>query len=68
MQGRQVMPPGSYSAAQLDFYACLTELDAAVGRIVDSLESKGYFQITMLWLTSDNGPEGNCLPSELLLA
>jgi arylsulfatase A-like enzyme len=34
--------PGSYSDAQLDFYACLNELDAAVGRVLAMLESSGY--------------------------
>jgi arylsulfatase A-like enzyme len=34
--------PGNYSDAQLDFYACLNELDAAVGRVLALLTSQGY--------------------------
>ena len=54
--------PGNYSDAQLDFYACLNELDDAVGRVLASLEKHDYRENTMLWLTTDNGPEGNCQP------
>eukprot|EP00049_Salpingoeca_infusionum_P017279 m.352374 g.352374 ORF g.352374 m.352374 type:complete len:540 (-) comp16501_c0_seq1:365-1984(-) len=54
--------PGNYSSAQLDYYACLLELDAAIGRVVTALKKHKYFDNTMLWLTSDNGPEGNCHP------
>eukprot|EP00045_Choanoeca_perplexa_P010428 m.105203 g.105203 ORF g.105203 m.105203 type:complete len:534 (-) comp15277_c0_seq1:117-1718(-) len=54
--------PGTYSDAQLDFYACLNELDAAVGRVLNKLESTGYRDNTMIWFTTDNGPEGNCQP------
>ncbi|EDQ89600.1 uncharacterized protein MONBRDRAFT_7910 [Monosiga brevicollis MX1] len=52
--------PGNYSDAQLDFYACLNELDAAVGRLLTDLETFGYRNNTMMWVTTDNGPEGNC--------
>lgn len=54
--------PGNYSDAQLDFYACLIELDAAVGRVLSSLDTHNYRDNTMLWFTTDNGPEGNCQP------
>jgi arylsulfatase A-like enzyme len=54
--------PGNYSDVQLDFFACLNELDAAVGRVLDTLERQDYRENTMLWLTTDNGPEGNCAP------
>jgi arylsulfatase A-like enzyme len=51
-----------YTAEELDFYACLTQLDTAVGHILALLESTGYFANTMIWMSSDNGTEHNCPP------
>jgi len=50
------------SDAQLDFYACLNELDHAVGRVLDALDTYGYGHNTLTWLATDNGPEVNCEP------
>ena len=49
--------PGAapYTSAELDFYACLTELDAAVGRVLATLDAHGYGRDTMTWFTTDNG-------------
>jgi len=33
-----------------------------VGRILDTLVEEGYYENTMVWFTTDNGPEGNCYP------
>ena len=57
-------PPNDvpYTAQELDYYACLTQLDTAVGQILDLLHSTGYYDNTMIWLASDNGPEHNCPP------
>lgn len=49
-----------FSDAQLDFYACLSELDASVGRVLAVLEEQHYYENTLIWFTTDNGPEGNC--------
>jgi len=49
-----------FSDAQLDFYACMNELDASVGRALDVLDEQGYYENTMIWFTTDNGPEKNC--------
>ena len=35
-------PLANLSDTQLDFYACLNELDAAVGRVLDLLDDLGY--------------------------
>lgn len=51
-----------YTFAELDFYACLVELDAAVGRVLTTLTNAGYYDDTMIWFTTDNGPEVNCPP------
>jgi arylsulfatase A-like enzyme len=52
-----------YNEEELDYYACLIELDNAVGTILSSLEQYGYYDNTMIWFASDNGPEMNCPPN-----
>jgi arylsulfatase A-like enzyme len=56
--------PGSqpYNHQELDFYACLNELDSSVGAVLDALKRLGYYDNTMTWFTTDNGPEINCPP------
>lgn len=56
--------PGAkpYSDLELDFYACLNELDNSVGLVLDALDRLGYYDNTMVWFTVDNGPEANCPP------
>mmetsp|Transcript_2165 Transcript_2165/g.4374 ORF Transcript_2165/g.4374 Transcript_2165/m.4374 type:complete len:817 (+) Transcript_2165:442-2892(+) len=49
-----------YTMEELDYYACLVELDAAVGEILQALDETGYYNNTMVWFASDNGPEGGC--------
>ena len=51
-----------YNHQELDFYACLNELDNSVGAVLDALKRLGYYDNTMVWLTTDNGPEVNCGP------
>ncbi len=41
------------------YYGCVTALDEQLGRIRGTLETLGVANDTMLWFTSDNGPEGN---------
>eukprot|EP00028_Trichosphaerium_sp_Am-I-7-wt_P009383 CAMPEP_0168513646 /NCGR_PEP_ID=MMETSP0405-20121227/3607_1 /TAXON_ID=498012 /ORGANISM="Trichosphaerium sp, Strain Am-I-7 wt" /LENGTH=410 /DNA_ID=CAMNT_0008532559 /DNA_START=216 /DNA_END=1445 /DNA_ORIENTATION=+ len=53
-------PKGDYSSAQLDYYGAEVELDEQIGRIRKLLKTQGYADNTMIWFTSDNGPEGNC--------
>jgi arylsulfatase A len=40
------------------YYGNITQLDAAVGQMVQALERAGVSDNTMVWFTSDNGPEG----------
>ena len=54
-------PP--YTDEELDFYACLTELDNAVGIVLQALEQEGYYDNTLALFTADNGPEKNCPPT-----
>ena len=53
-------PP--YNSKELDFYACMNEFDEGVGTIIAALKRLGYYENTMIWLTTDNGPEVNCGP------
>lgn len=53
---------GPYDSAELDFYACLNEFDEAVGTIIAALKKVDYYDNTMIWFTTDNGPEVNCGP------
>lgn len=55
--------PGNFTDFQLDFYSCMTELDGAVGRVLAALDSRGYYENTFIWFTTDNGPEKNCGPA-----
>ena len=55
-------PLRNLTSIQLDFYACLNELDHAVGRVLDALDSHGYGENTLAWLATDDGPEKNCQP------
>lgn len=54
--------PGNFTFPQLDYYACMSELDGAVGRILGALDAHGYYNNTFIWFTTDNGPEVNCKP------
>jgi len=39
------------------YLGCVTALDAQIGRLREALERLGVADHTMLWFTSDNGPE-----------
>ena len=64
--GETCRPPGSkdplYTEKELDYYSCMNELDKSIGQVLGSLERTGYYDNTMVWFTSDNGPEWNCPP------
>ncbi len=44
------------SAAQI-FYASVTDLDAQIGRLLDGLDKLGLADNTLVFFSSDNGPE-----------
>jgi len=54
--------PENFTFAELDYYACMSELDKAIGRVLGSLDKRGYYDNTFIWMTTDNGPEYNCGP------
>ena len=46
------------------YFGCITALDEQMGRLRKELRTLGIADNTMLWFTSDNGPEGkNDLPT-----
>ena len=45
------------------YFGCITALDRQIGRLRHSLRSLGVGDNTMLWFTSDNGPEGRPGPN-----
>jgi len=47
-----------YSEGEQHYYGCITALDEQVGRLRKELRNLGVAQNTMIWFTSDNGPEG----------
>lgn len=40
------------------YWANVTQIDEAVATIVEALKEEGVYDDTMIWYTSDNGPEG----------
>jgi arylsulfatase A-like enzyme len=52
------MYPGRDEGEQ-HYFGCITALDVQVGRLRQELRQLGIAENTMLWFTSDNGPEGN---------
>ncbi len=40
------------------YLANVTQIDEAVGQVVEVLKSEGVYDETLIWYTSDNGPEG----------
>ncbi|MDF7808782.1 sulfatase-like hydrolase/transferase [Pontiellaceae bacterium B12219] len=41
------------------YFANVTQIDEAVGEIVQALKDEGVYEETLIWYTSDNGPEGD---------
>ena len=46
-----------YSGTQLDYLGTLSGLDEAIGRVRQLLKHYGVYDNTMLWFSSDNGPQ-----------
>ena len=40
------------------YLANVTQIDEAVGQVVEVLKNEGIYDETLIWYTSDNGPEG----------
>jgi arylsulfatase A len=41
------------------YFANVTQIDEAVGAIVQAMKDEGVYDETLIWYTSDNGPEGD---------
>jgi len=48
-----------FSEAQQHYFGCITAMDEQVGRLREQLKALGVSRDTLLWFTSDNGPENN---------
>lgn len=46
-----------HTNGEQDYYGCVTAMDEQVGRLRSELRSLGIARNTMLWFSSDNGPE-----------
>ncbi|MFW5893604.1 MAG: sulfatase [Verrucomicrobiota bacterium] len=51
--------PGTDLKTQKHYYGCLTAMDEQMGRLRQELRELGVAENTLLFFTSDNGPEGN---------
>ena len=40
------------------YLANVTQIDEAVGQVIETLKAEGVYDETLIWYTSDNGPEG----------
>lgn len=49
--------PSAQNHFEAEYFANVTNLDRAVGRLLDSLEALGAAERTLVLFTSDNGPE-----------
>jgi arylsulfatase A-like enzyme len=47
------------SGKKQDYYGCITAMDEQIGRLRKELRELGAADNTLLWFTSDNGPENN---------
>lgn len=59
-------PERDISANKKDYYGTVTQLDAAFGRLIHVLDSLGLGDNTLIFFTSDNGPENPVTTEESL--
>tara|TARA_R110002049_G_scaffold182485_2_gene350304 strand:+ start:33488 stop:34954 length:1467 start_codon:yes stop_codon:yes gene_type:complete len=55
--GRVKRPRRDIAAHKKDYYATVSQLDDAFGRLMKTLEEEGLVENTLVLFTSDNGPE-----------
>ena len=53
VKGQAPLGGNNFSDGQLDYYACLTELDASVGKVLAALERTGYRNNTLVWFATE---------------
>jgi len=54
---KQLMYYG-FSDEERHYYGCITAMDEQMGRLRKTIRDLGIYEQTMIWFTSDNGPEG----------
>ncbi|NQU52777.1 MAG: sulfatase-like hydrolase/transferase [Bacteroidetes bacterium] len=55
----QMEGTGENGLGQAEYYGCIENMDAAIGRILKKLKSVGLLENTLVIFTSDNGPDSN---------
>lgn len=58
-QHRDLYPNHPFGGYGQHYHGCITAFDEQVGRLREVLQSKGTAENTMLWYSSDNGPESS---------
>ena len=56
---REMYESEGFNAKEVDYYGAITAMDAAIGRVRALLRQHNVSDNTMVWFTSDNGPERN---------
>merc|ERR1719465_58449 len=51
-----------------DYHGTISQMDAAMGQLVDMLKNHGHYDNTMIWYTHDNGAHTSGRPSGQLSA
>ncbi len=57
---RELYLARKYSLTQADYYGAISAMDEVVGQVQELLHHYNLHNNTMLWFTSDNGPENAC--------
>ena len=55
-----VMHPKTKAADRMVYYGCVSQLDSAFGALLRALEENGQRENTVVFFTSDNGPDNRC--------
>ncbi len=50
---------GENGLGQAEYYACIENMDASIGHVLDMLEEGGFLENTLVIFSSDNGPDSN---------
>ena len=56
-ENTQLYASQGYDQNHIDYYGAITGMDTAIGRVRDTLKRLNISNNTLLWFTSDNGPE-----------
>ena len=63
---REMYESEGFNAKEVDYYGAISAMDAAIGRVRALLRQHNISYNTMVWFTSDNGPEQNSPGSTIM--